>query len=183
MIRSFAFVLYMIKPSWWLCDIDDDDHIQSLYNHIYNATIMMTMAWVPRGPILVTGVWVWRSRRPLDFKSWNIWSFLKRKSFSRLRWRCTVRSAPSPGFCIANILLKIFRIFCLKYLLCELSCQVSPGQSIERLSPFKPELRRTVTVSIEAQKEALKMWKLQQRSQNQIEARGFSDQGRPLAAL
>ena len=74
----------------------------------------------------------------------------------RLRWRCTVRSAPSPGFCIANILLKIFWIFCLKYLLCELSCQVSPGQSIERLSPFKPKLRRTVTVSIEAQKEALK---------------------------
>ena len=32
-------------------------------------------------------------------------------------------------------------------------------------------------------KRSFEMWKLQQRSQNQIEARGFSDQGRPLAAL
>ena len=151
------FGLYIISNMEFLFFFDNQ--LVYLYRPTrkYTYQIMMTIAWVPkaqrskssmlRGPILVTGVRVWRSRRPLDFKSWNIWSFLKRKSFSRLRWRCTVRSAPSPGLARSNFFLEII-LFC---------CQVSPGKSIEGLWPLKPKLRRTVTVSIE--KEALKKLK------------------------
>ena len=58
---------------------------------------------------------------------------------------------------ILNILLEgtipgaNFKYFdCKNMIKHEFSCQVSPGESIERLSPFKSKLRRTVTVSIEA---------------------------------